>query len=280
LVLKPEGRSVDKEAKSQELCKLAQQLLDESDEGGIVTLAQEVEAELRQTNRFSTPPSTWLDTQHPNTRIDSSLPVKVSECHIGHDTKDLRDQVDVRSLRSTIMPSIPFVSHGREKPVFLFLLASSYVVLTVMAADPTGSLPLPKFNIGNGLINIAALTALVGSSTVEALVLGNRGAAGLPWAALSIFGNLSVLKACVTGASPGWLRETIGARNSRSDSILGMSLDLVQSLRGESKARRNVGEAIGVVCKKHAVSRRPLGIVGSTADFHINRMMHPDTRKR
>ncbi len=51
LVLKPEGRSVDKEAKSQELCKLAQQLLDESDEGGIVTLAQEVEAELRQTNR-------------------------------------------------------------------------------------------------------------------------------------------------------------------------------------------------------------------------------------
>ena len=152
------------------------------------------------------------------------------------------------------MPSIPFLSRGREKPVYLLLLSSSYIILSVMAADPTGSLPLPTFNIGNGLINIAALTALVGSSTVESLVLGNRGAAGLPWAALSTFGNLSILKACVTGVSPGWLRETIGARNSLSDSILGMSLDLVQNLRGESKARRNAGEAVGIVCRNQAVS--------------------------
>lgn len=49
--MKPEGRSGCKEAKSQELCKLEQQLRDESDKGGIVTLAQEVEAELRPTNR-------------------------------------------------------------------------------------------------------------------------------------------------------------------------------------------------------------------------------------
>lgn len=184
------------------------------------------------------------------------------------DIKALLDQSNGLSI-VTIMPSIPFLNHGREKPVFLVLLCSAYIVLSVMAADPTGSLPLPTFNIGNGLINIAALTALVGSSTVESLVLGNRGAAGLPWAALSIFGSLSVLKACVTGASPGWLRETIGARNSLSDSILGMSLDLVQNLRGESKARRNVGEAIGIVCKKQAVSRRRVVVLESTGLIFI-----------
>ncbi len=162
---------------------------------------------------------------------------------------------------------MPLVSsHGGQQFTFLVLLCSSYVVLSVVAADPAWSSSLPTFNVGNGLINVAALTALVGSSTVESLVLGNRGAPGLPWAALSTFGNLSVLKACVTGVSPGWLRESIGLRTGITDSILGMSLDLLQNLRGESKARRNIGAAIGITCKSNAVSRCQLRLPGLSTD--------------
>ena len=51
-----------------------------------------------------------------------------------------------------------------------------------------------SLNLGGGLIEIAALTALVGSTTAESLVLGNKGAAGLVWGTMSIFGALSVIR--------------------------------------------------------------------------------------
>lgn len=165
------------------------------------------------------------------------------------------------------MPLVSISSREGRQFIFLVLLCSSYVVLSVVAGDPAGSFSLPTFNVGNGLINIAAVTALVGSPTVESLVLGNRGAPGLPWAALSTFGNLSVLKACIIGVSPGWLRETIGARTGLTDSILGMSLDLIQNLRGESKARRNIGAAIGIICKSNMVSRCQLRLPELSVDI-------------
>ncbi len=121
----------------------------------------------------------------------------------------------------------------------------------VWADDPFAALS-PRNGIG--FLEIAALTNLIGSSTAESLALGNRRAAGLPWAAMSSFGILSVIRACVTGASPGWLRETLGVRNSVSDLALGMKLDLTWGLRGASKARRNDGEAVGIICKNQVVS--------------------------
>ena len=51
-----------------------------------------------------------------------------------------------------------------------------------------------SLNLGGGLIEIAALTALIGSTTAESLVLGNKGAAGLVWGTMSIFGALSVIR--------------------------------------------------------------------------------------
>lgn len=141
----------------------------------------------------------------------------------------------------------------REKLPTTFQLGFLYLFFTVVAADSTGSITFPSFNVGTGLINLAALTALVGSSTIESLMLGSRSTAGLPWAALSTFGVISVVKASVTGISPGWLRETLGVRSALSDSFLGIGLDLMRSVRGETRTRRNLGQASGVLCKRKVV---------------------------
>ena len=94
---------------------------------------------------------------------------------------------------------------------------------------------LPTLNFGNGLIEIAALTTLVGSTTAGDLVLGNRGAAGLVWGSISAFGSSSVIKACASAASPGWLRQMLGLRSIYSDKAVGMDLSLAP---GKKVARR------------------------------------------
>lgn len=70
-----------------------------------------------------------------------------------------------------------------------------------------------SIKIGTGLVEIAALTALIGSDTSASLVIGDKGAPGLAWAAMSTFGILSVIKSCIAGAAPDWLRETMGVRS-------------------------------------------------------------------
>ncbi|CAF9934422.1 hypothetical protein IMSHALPRED_009712 [Imshaugia aleurites] len=103
-----------------------------------------------------------------------------------------------------------------------------------------------SLNLGGGLIEIGALTALIGSTTAASLVLGNKGAAGLLWGTMSIFGALSVIKACVAAATPDWLRETLGVRNKETDAAIGLSLDLdSKSLQKKSR----VTGAVGVACK-------------------------------
>lgn len=78
------------------------------------------------------------------------------------------------------------------------------------------------FNFGNNLIDIAAVTTIVGAMTAESLALGSRGAAGLPWAGMSAFGSLFLLKACITGPMPGWFCEALGINSSLYNSILGV----------------------------------------------------------
>lgn len=154
-----------------------------------------------------------------------------------------------RRMFMTVLPSLVY-----EKLPSIVRLECLFLFFTVAAADQSGALSFPSFNIGSGLINLAALTALIGSSTVESLVLGSRGTAGLPWAAMSSFGVISVVKASLTGLSPAWLRETLGVRSALSDSFLGMSLDLRRDWRGETRIRRQIGQAAGVLCKRRAVS--------------------------
>jgi hypothetical protein len=79
-------------------------------------------------------------------------------------------------------------------------------------------------NPGSGVVEIAALTALVGVSTVESLVLGDRGAAGLPWAAQSSFGVIFLIQACIAASTPDKLRDTMGVRGERADLAVGLHL--------------------------------------------------------
>jgi hypothetical protein len=101
--------------------------------------------------------------------------------------------------------------------------------------------------IGSGLIEITALTALIGSPTAEQLALGDRGAAGLSWVGMSMFGTLSILKSCIAASTPTWLRETLGVRSAATDAAVGLGLDLSSAyLDREDLARKSMKDAIGV----------------------------------
>ena len=86
----------------------------------------------------------------------------------------------------------------------------------------TFNLQVPDF--GNGFVELAMLTTLVGPTAAETLVLGNHGAAGLAWATMSAFGTGRVIRACLSGACAPWLREIMGLRSKLIDSSLGMEL--------------------------------------------------------
>jgi hypothetical protein len=103
-----------------------------------------------------------------------------------------------------------------------------------------------SLKIGTGLIEIAALTTLIGSSTAESMVLGDKAGPGVAWASMSALGSLSVIKGCIAGASPNWLRETLGVRSAISDAALGLKLDLRSRYRSnQDLARKNLGKALG-----------------------------------
>jgi hypothetical protein len=83
---------------------------------------------------------------------------------------------------------------------------------------------ISDFGFGTNLVDLAALTAIIGATTAESLVLGSRGAAGLPWAAMSAFGTLPLIKACIAASTPAWLRDTLGVNTAACQSALGFYL--------------------------------------------------------
>jgi hypothetical protein len=92
------------------------------------------------------------------------------------------------------------------------------------------NIQVPDF--GNGFVELAMLTTLVGHAAAETLVLGNHGAAGLAWATMSAFGTGRVISVCLSAACAPWLREIMGIRSKVTDSSLGMELS--------SKANGNI----------------------------------------
>jgi hypothetical protein len=114
---------------------------------------------------------------------------------------------------------------------------------------------VPKFatfNIGNGFIEIAALTSLIGSTTAQRLALGNKGPAGLVWATMTVFGSMSVVRAGIATVTPGWMRDSLGVRSSDTDAAVGLSLDLNKK---RTRYRSRAGVAKGVICEVENVSR-------------------------
>ncbi|KAJ7648096.1 hypothetical protein FB45DRAFT_895237 [Roridomyces roridus] len=111
---------------------------------------------------------------------------------------------------------------------------------------PASSSFLGSFNFSNNLVEVGALTALIGSSAAESLILGNRGAAGVAWAATSSFGTISVVKACFCGANSGWLRETLGIRTAASDSAVGLELPYASNRAAKIRRSRNAGEPMAI----------------------------------
>ncbi len=107
---------------------------------------------------------------------------------------------------------------------------------------------LPSFSLGNGLIELSALTTMIGSTIAEVFVLGNKGPAGLVWGTMSAFGTSSVVKACTSAASPGWFRQMIGLRTPASDGAIGMDLPLAPDFKVARMIRSGLKEALGVSC--------------------------------
>ncbi|KIN08983.1 hypothetical protein OIDMADRAFT_48820 [Oidiodendron maius Zn] len=104
-----------------------------------------------------------------------------------------------------------------------------------------------SINFGNGLVEVAAVTTIIGSTTAESLILGSRGAAGLPWAAMSFFGCLHIVKCSLTASTPVTWRESLGLSATECDRILGVY--------SWSKALSPHRQPVGVVSMSRGASR-------------------------
>ena len=134
--------------------------------------------------------------------------------------------------------------------ICMALLQSLFVLFPSIMANSTASsnFSFQSINFGNNLIEIGALTTLIGSTIAETLVLGDRGSAGLIWSTISTFGASSIIKACISGASSGWLRVLLGLRNKASDVAIGLDLQLAHDSRGAIRARSTFDVPLGVSC--------------------------------
>ncbi|KAJ3501236.1 hypothetical protein NLJ89_g9431 [Agrocybe chaxingu] len=142
----------------------------------------------------------------------------------------------------------------------------------------------PSVSFDNGLVEISALTTLIGSSAAASLVLGSRGPTGLAWAATSAFCTIAVVKACISGAIPGWLQETIGVRSSASDLAVGLQLDLGSNSYGAKRVRKTLDRPIAIQCRgdignETSSSMKDLGSDVYAFDYSTSAMLNrvPET---
>lgn len=117
-----------------------------------------------------------------------------------------------------------FIFSGRRAIINLWLLLASPVT-----ADPTTTEQVAAasaYRISLGLVEISALATLIGATNAEALALGLAAAVGLPWAPISTFGAVHVIKVSLAAVIPDRVREALGLRSKIVDSAVGMSLEI------------------------------------------------------
>ncbi|KIW56379.1 hypothetical protein PV05_05044 [Exophiala xenobiotica] len=89
---------------------------------------------------------------------------------------------------------------------------------------------------GAGIVEISAVATLIGGPVAEALTVGLKSAAGLPWASMSTFGLLHVAKSSLAAAVPDWIREALGLQNDHVEQAIGLCV----ALQKEKQARNRV----------------------------------------
>lgn len=104
--------------------------------------------------------------------------------------------------------------------------------------------------LGGGLVEISAVATLVGGPISEAMTLGLKSAAGLPWASVTTFGMFHVAKVSLAAAVPDWLREPLGLVNESVDAALGTLQEAISSHR--ARTRIELGDAKGILLRSQS----------------------------
>src|SRR2546430_281327 len=98
--------------------------------------------------------------------------------------------------------------------------------------------------VGGGLVEISAISTIIGAPTAEALTHGHKAAAGMAWSPTSCFGAIHITKACLAASIPDSLRDAMGLRNQFVDSAIGVMLHINRFK--QARNRVDLGDACAI----------------------------------
>lgn len=164
------------------------------------------------------------------------------------------------SLHGSLPAIANHVTDGLLWPILLIFRTVSDIftslLQTVAATDMS--------RIGGNLVEISAVSTIIGAPIAEALIHGLKAACGIVWAPMSCFGQIHVIKACLSASVPDYLRESMGLRNQFVDNALGVLLPVNRFRRARSRIDFGDAGAIEVVPRRRWIGRWALRWIGST----------------
>lgn len=92
------------------------------------------------------------------------------------------------------------------------------------STGPSGNEGNPIRVFSAGLVQITGIATLFGGSSVEELAIGLKAAPGLPWASMSCFGILKIVKVLLAGVASDRWRHLLGMRSAIVDDARGFAL--------------------------------------------------------
>ncbi|KAF9893958.1 hypothetical protein FE257_008929 [Aspergillus nanangensis] len=128
--------------------------------------------------------------------------------------------------------------------------------------------------LGGSLVEISAVSTIIGAPIAEALIHGLKAACGIVWAPMSCFGVIHVVKACLAASAPDFMRESMGLRNQFVDDAIGVVLPINRFK--QARSRMDLGDAGAVEVIPH---RRWMGRWIFAGRPRIDRSdVHPNSR--
>ncbi|KAL5363468.1 hypothetical protein BJX96DRAFT_155764 [Aspergillus floccosus] len=131
--------------------------------------------------------------------------------------------------------------------------------------------------LGGSLVEISAVSTIIGAPIAEALIHGLKAACGVVWAPMSCFGVVHVVKACLASSAPDFLRESMGLRNQFVDDAIGVVLPVNRFKQARSRMDLGDACAIEVLPQRRWVGR---WILDSTARPPWRTTDRPQTEKK